>query len=105
ICADKAAHHRHLSVLDQRLNSILQAKICVLVLRNCLHVCVVGDEDVARIDMDTFQAAGFECGGNDLAGKHFSERGDVVSGAGCDLADSRDSAKKFVESFEIATEI
>src|SRR5450631_77008 len=55
--------------------------------------------------MGSVEAASGEGGGDDFAGKHLAEGGDVVGGAGRDFADSRDSSKEFVEGFEIRAQV
>ena len=55
--------------------------------------------------MSSVQTAGGEGGGDDLAGEHFAEGGDVVGGAGRDFSDGGDAAQKFVESLEVAAEV
>ena len=55
--------------------------------------------------MDAVQSAGGEGGGDDFAGEHFAEGGDVVGGAGSDFADGGNAAQEFVEGFEVGAEI
>jgi hypothetical protein len=50
-------------------------------------VVVVGNQNVARIDVRAFQSPGCEGCGYDTAGKHFAEGGDEVVGARSDFAD------------------
>ena len=101
IGSDEAAHHRHLTCLQQGLNFFLQAGVGFFVLRDRLHVVAVGDENFAGVDVDSVQAARGEGGGDDFAGKHFAEGGDVVGGARRDFADGGNAAQEFVERFEI----
>ena len=54
--------------------------------------------------MGSVEAAGGEGGGDDLAGEHFAEGGDVVGGAGSDFADGGDAAQEFVERFEVGAQ-
>ena len=52
---------------------------------------------VSRVDVNSIESAGGEGGGDDFAGKHFAEGGDVVGGAGGDFADGGNAAQEFVE--------
>ena len=104
IRADESAHHRDLACREQWLNFLLQPGVGFLVLRNGLHVAVVGDQYFAGVDVDSVESAGGEGGGDDFAGKHFAESGDMVGGAGRDFADGGDAAQKFVERFEVGAQ-
>ena len=84
---------------------MLQPSVGFFVLRDRLHVGAVGDEDVAGVDMGSVESAGGEGGGNDLAGEHLAEGGDVVGGAGRDFADGGDAAQQFVESLEVGAQV
>ena len=86
------------------MNFLLQPRVGFFVLRDGLHVAAVGDEDVAGVDVNSVQTAGGEGGGDDLAGEHFSEGGDMVGGARRDFADGGDAAQQFVERLEVAAE-
>ncbi len=55
--------------------------------------------------MDSVEAVGGEGGGDDFAGEHFAESGDVVGGAGRDFADGGDAAQEFVERFEVGAQV
>src|ERR1700726_1567291 len=92
IGADEATHHRYLACIQQRLNFFLQANVRLLKLRDGLHVAAVGEQDFAGVDVGSFKSAGGEGGSNDFAGKHFAEGGDVVGGAGRDLAHGGNAA-------------
>ena len=73
-------------------------------MRDRLHVGAVGDQHVARVDVGAVESAGGEGGGDDLAGEHFAEGGDVVGGARRDFADGGDAAQEFVERFEVGAQ-
>ena len=90
--------------LQQWLNLFLKLGVGLVELRNGLHVGAVGDEDVARVDVSSVEAAGGEGGGDDFAGEHLAEGGDMVGGARSDLADGRDAAQQFVEIFEVGAQ-
>ena len=54
--------------------------------------------------MGAVEAACGEGSGDDFAGEHFAEGGDVVGGAGRDFADGGDAAQEFVERLEIGAQ-
>ncbi len=92
------------AVLQQGLNFFLQLGVGFFELRNRLHVGVVGDQHVARVDVHSVESAGGEGGGDDFAGEHFAEGGDMVGGAGSDFADGGNAAQEFVERFEVGAQ-
>ena len=104
IRADEAAHDRDIAGIQQRLNFFLQLGVGLFVLRDRLHVVAVGDQDVAGVDVDSVESARGKSGGDDFAGEHFAEGGDVVGGAGSDFADGGDAAQEFVERLEVGSE-
>jgi hypothetical protein len=105
IGADESAHHRNVAGFDQGRDFLLQALVGFLELRNGAHEGAVGEQALARIDVDSGQSAGNEGGGDDLAGENFAERGDVIVGAGSDFADRADAAQELVEVLEVGAEI
>src|SRR5580698_7890650 len=101
---DESAHNRDLACVEQRLDFFSKLYVGLVELRNGLHVGAVGDEDLARVDMNSVEAAGGKGGGDDFAGEHFAEGGDMIGGAGSDFTDGRNATEKFVEGFEVGSD-
>ena len=105
IRTNEPAHHRNLAGVEQRLDLLAQAFVGFFELRNGAGIGAVGEQTLARIHVRTGQSAGDESGSDDLARKHFAERGNVVVGARSDFADRANAAQQFVQIFEVGAQV
>src|SRR5579859_180688 len=65
--SDESAHDWDLPGAKKRRNFFLQPGVGLLVLRDGLYVGVIGDQNVAGVDVGSFESAGSEGGGDDFA--------------------------------------
>ena len=99
--ADEAAHDRDLAGVDEREDLRVKGVLDLVFLGRGLLVVVVGEDDVAGVDVDGVHAELGEGGGDHDGAEAFAEADDVVFGARGEFADGADAAEEIVERVEV----